>query len=365
MASRANEEMKGLTGLRGIAALTVFVSHSQFEELMPVLKPVAAFLRWHDMAVDLFFMLSGFVLMHVYAARLGAGRKGGWREYFVARMARVYPLYLITFAATMGIFFAGSYILKKWPPYLTREAILINLPLAQNWPGLFEKSINLPAWSLSVEVVCYVAVMPILLLFHGRLSKPAALVLIVLLMGGRALLETQTHGWVALGRGLTCFVVGGLLQHFYDGALSSKSVAGIALLGAGLFLLLQSGVAWGGLALTWPLIAFPFLVLGLAAPVSSLAHRIFESGPMLWLGDISYSLYLWHSPVAMITYYQIRPRLSLANSAVHVAWMGVEIVFVLLLSYFSFRCLEMPLRTWCRKKLSPRSERIALPLAGS
>ena len=83
----SNSELKALTGLRGVAALTVALAHYN----LPILGAANRLFFWHNAAVDLFFCLSGFTLALVYVgqpSRLGCGIMG------VARFARIYPLYI-------------------------------------------------------------------------------------------------------------------------------------------------------------------------------------------------------------------------------------------------------------------------------
>lgn len=360
---RPISELSGLTGLRGIAALTVFVAHSRFQDLAPMLRPVFAFFEWHALAVDLFFMLSGFVLVHVYAGKLSLRGKPGWYEYFVARFARVFPLYLITLVAALAVFWIGSCMLKKWPAYITVPTVLTNLLLVQNWPGLFHLSINLASWSLSVELLCYLLLMPVALGFCKWLSWPVTLVLVAVLLSGRALLAGQIDGWVSLGRGATCFLSGALLHRFHR-VLPVSGAAMITLFGAVCFMLLRSLVTWAELSPNWPLLSFPFLVVGLSDSAGTLVDRFFDSRIMLWLGDISYSVYLWQGPVTLITHYQIRPRLLSLPAVVQAAWMFAELTILLVLSTFSYRRLELPLRNWLRGMLvQPACSADILPVA--
>jgi peptidoglycan/LPS O-acetylase OafA/YrhL len=344
--------LKGLTGLRGFAALTVYVAHNRFEDLIPALHPVCAFFEWHPLAVDLFFMLSGFLLVHVYKSRLGLVGGDSWLSYLAARFARIVPLYLITFIATMGLFMAGSLVLNKWPAYITWEIVLTNLLLLQNWPGFFQGSLNIASWSLSVEFLCYVLIMPVALLLSRRLLRPWSVVAgLALLMMARALVGDTIDGWVALTRGVTCFLAGGLLHRFHA-VPSDRCMVGAAVLGAAVFLALRSLSTWGGLFSHWVLLSFPFLVVGLAASVDSKVHQFFRSRIMLWLGDISFSMYLWQGPLAMVTYYQIRPRLISMSPAILALWMMVEVCLILVVSTLSFHRIEIPLRNWIRSRLA-------------
>jgi peptidoglycan/LPS O-acetylase OafA/YrhL len=80
-------ELRALTGLRGVAATVVALTH--FHPTLPY--DLQEFFFWHDAAVDLFFCLSGFTLSYVYS-----GTNFQFSRYLTARIARIYPLYLVT-----------------------------------------------------------------------------------------------------------------------------------------------------------------------------------------------------------------------------------------------------------------------------
>ncbi len=356
--------MAALTGLRGVAALTVYVAHSRFDDLVPALKPVCAWFEWHAFAVDLFFMLSGFVLMQVYAGRLASSSSAGWRSYARARLARVFPLHLATLAAAMGIYGCGSLLLGKWPAYLTWQALLTNVFLVQNWPGTFQLSINLPSWSLSVELFCYLVWLPALVRLAGRFRSPWQVVplLAVLLAARGCLVGEAIAGWESLARGSTSFLAGGLLQRLHTDR-PSRVLAFATVVAALAFLGLRTWTAGTGQATAAVLATFPVLILGLAQPLGTWVHRALASRPLLHLGDLSYSLYLWQAPVALITYYQVRPRLQGLPVGVRVVWLGVEVLLMLALAALSYRKLELPLRDWIRGCGSDRLRRLTSPQA--
>ena len=348
MSSRPVGELTGLTGLRGIAALTVFIAHGRFYELIPSLRPMLLFFEWHSLAVDLFFMLSGFVLVHVYAAKFASGRTGLWRPYFAARFARIVPLYLATLLGCLGIFAAGSLILGRWPAHVTWDIVVSNLLLIQSWPGVFRMSLNMPSWSLSVEAFCYIAAMPIALFLHRRLPRSWSIpVIIMLLVSWRMDLRSVDSGWIGLLRGITGFLLGALLHQFHR-FTSDRGAIVITLAASGSFLILQSCVAWGGWTDYLPVFTFPLLIVGLARSVRSVVHDFFQSPLMLWLGDLSYSVYLWQGPVFLATHNVIRPHLVSMPASVRAAWIVFEIAFTLGLSHLSYHRLEIPMRRWLR-----------------
>lgn len=136
--------LHGLDALRGVAALGVAFGFHLNYYLGVNVSPWLDSYGWT--LVDLFFVLSGFVFAALYADRLPARD-----TFFRARFARLYPLHILTFAATA--------VLLLWLPPLDKS----NNNFATALAHLFMmheqgvgKSFNVPSWSLAVEVYCYV-----------------------------------------------------------------------------------------------------------------------------------------------------------------------------------------------------------------
>ena len=93
-----------LDGLRGIAALAVMAFHFDLFFLPQAgLSTIVPLVNRAYLAVDLFFLLSGFVMAHVYGSQLAANRKAHWRGFALARFARLYPLFAIATAAVVAL----------------------------------------------------------------------------------------------------------------------------------------------------------------------------------------------------------------------------------------------------------------------
>jgi peptidoglycan/LPS O-acetylase OafA/YrhL len=162
-------EIRAHSSLRGIAAMSVFLAHAELDRVLPAHGWWLSFYKffyWQNPAVDLFFMLSGFVLNYVYLKH----RRLEWGSYIVARLARICPLYY----AGMGVMLAMNlYAVRHGQPAspnLHQPVILRNLTMTQEWPvGPSQISVILAAWSISVEMFLYLIVFPLLAkLFTGR-----------------------------------------------------------------------------------------------------------------------------------------------------------------------------------------------------
>lgn len=138
-----------LDGMRGLAALAVISDHVP-SPLMDALIP------GRYLAVDFFFILSGFVLAHVYGARLSAGMSV--REFLRVRLIRLYPLYLA--GIVLGAALAFLYVLKGWgegtlahvaASFLVALTMLPAPPALSIWPDA-PFPLDGPSWSLFFEL---------------------------------------------------------------------------------------------------------------------------------------------------------------------------------------------------------------------
>jgi peptidoglycan/LPS O-acetylase OafA/YrhL len=153
-----------LTGIRGVAAIWVVSIHYQeyFVGLLPQLNAFNFIFQNGDFGVDLFFCLSGFILGYVYLEDFSDVKLQGsapkLRKYFLRRLARIYPTYLLT-TILAGILFAlaiiaGHNFENESGSTLSVANVLFNILGIQTWLGL--PSLNGPAWSVSAEILAYI-----------------------------------------------------------------------------------------------------------------------------------------------------------------------------------------------------------------
>ncbi len=365
--SGSPKQLPSLTPLRGIAALWVVIFH--FCWYFPAVHPerYTGVVYKGYLAVDMFFVLSGFVITHVYKegfARRVTGRR--YRDFLKARVARIYPLHitvLLLFVATASAERAASYALRgsfEPIPLLGERSLggfLANLVMLQ---GLWarELSWNDPAWSISLEFLAYF-LFPLLFPVLWR-AGPAAKAgfggLLVVALGWLAYRTggyfNQWNGTYAILRCLPEFLAGMLLYSVYQSGIfasvlaSDAALAAIALLLAALLHLAAPDLA------IIPL--FPLLILAAVRNTGRLSPLL-NSAPLTWLGEISYSLYLLHWFVLFVATEIARrlPGLDFANLplAPSLALITALIAVSLALATLCFRFIEVTGRRWLRQRL--------------
>jgi len=306
--------------------------------------------------VFLFFILSGYVMSYVYPSPVC------WRDFFTARLARLLPVYEVTLLAVLPVLLWSQHEGRTsvYHPPITAGNVAANIFMIQQWlPMKGWYSINHPAWSLSVEAFLYVVMFPVLILsrrFVGRRGLYMALV--AWGVGGGTLLYSGhfyllDHCWyLPLLVGLAGFGTGFGLENLSGRPLQyPRFVAGLALALIGGSLLYRVVVPDG----TRLFLVMGLVLLVVASAERGWAYRLLARPALLYLGDISYSLYLSHVPIELF-FAALRER---AEGLVHARWgrMGlhfVELGLILGCSFavatLSYRYLEVPFRRLIRDR---------------
>ena len=349
-----------LTGLRGAAALWVVAYH--------LLLPGHLIGGWFAvvagrgyLAVDLFFVLSGFVMALSY----GPAFRGrfGWRVFAAflwRRVARLYPLYGVVLIGRLvytGVRYSRFDLPRPWiaaPLVHPWTDIPANLLLVQSW-GLAPSSIG-PAWSISTEWAAYWT-FPLLVAWMLNRGPRAALagvgVALLLLAATAALLWTEgsarlLDAWNGQTAGPLMRCLGGFMLGLAVWRLaawpparqvaSHPAAAGLVLTG----LVSLLGMQASDLAIY---ALFPPLVLCLACTARQ-PGAAFAWVPAVWLGEVSYSLYLLHI-FLLHPLDQLRATVQLVLPSGFADALTAVIVLACLLaaSDVSYRCIERPGRT--------------------
>lgn len=384
MASRPT--LSALTGLRFLAALHVVLFHYAAPSLASAPEWARNFAAAGLTGVDLFFILSGFVLAYNYLD----GRQIKRRDFWVARFARIYPAHLL------GVLLLAPYMIYAYftlfPASVAAGKTLADgglaLTLTQAWvPGSWSVW-NGPAWSLGAEVFFY-ALFPFLGLALARI--PPRLLLPAL--GGfwaLALLRPASYifydipGWwpvayanpiMRLPEFLMGIVLGRLFLHYgrarWGGIMAGLGAFGwVALLSIGVpglnNLLARTVLSWLNMAFLYEallLVFFVLLIYGLAHG-SGLVAKGLSLPFMLLLGEASYALYILQVPVAAavkgLTENRMDPvMLPYIKYFETPPYFLAFVAILVMLAIISHQVVESPARTFIKRAFSrPRPARV-------
>lgn len=299
-----------ITSARGIAACAVVIYHVNAYANGAITEAFPP-LHYGILAVDFFFVLSGFILTHVYrdAWRAGTYRHG---SFMGKRFARVWPLHAATLIGVALIIFAGGRfgLTPEWQP--TASSFVLNF-LMLDAEGLTpELAWNQPAWSIGAEWFAYL-LFPLFLIVVDRLGNNALRAIACLLVFAICavastslfhfdLMELTYQGGIL--RIIPSFLAGVALRYGFDGALARGWSGNGRLIDAGLIAAAMLMLAAGYLGLPnaafWPIIIAILLLLALRG--HSNTPTLLRNPGLVWLGDVSYAIYLVHAPVLMLVY---------------------------------------------------------------
>lgn len=356
-----------LESVRGLAALFVVCYH-----IPPwhALRDIAVVNNSYLM-VDLFFVLSGFVIFIAYHDRIASPRD--LMRFQFLRFARLYPVHLL-FLAVFVLLEAAQYLAesKLGLESPNSEAFRENGPAAfiqqlfllqALWPAEHATSFNAPAWSVSVEFYLYL-LFGLITLLGGRRRD---IVFMVLAFVALVMLSGMSFETAYLLRGLAGFFSGCVVANVvgrWQGEPSRIAVpdwaSPLAIAVLFLFLLFKTDARLD-----------PLIYLLSAGLVASLAlgregwlTRMLAHKPLVWLGTISYSIYMSHLAVIwgvnqFIRFVLQRPE-HVGSNGISVPQLAADemvlatavvLIVVVLTSAVVYRTVEAPWRRRSRSLL--------------
>ena len=295
--------LSSLTGIRAFAALWVVLYHYIIVEFMHPEFGLATLSNGHY-AVDLFFILSGFILSYNYYDKLAIFSLKKCFDFMEKRFARLYPIHIICFLLSLGMYIL--LLVQGGKPqsdqsYSLFSAVLNILMLQSWWPGL-ALNWNFVSWSISAEWFAYSVIFLFALNYWRRWPMSIRFLVVV----GLAIWNSyQEPGhWVPLPllRISYGFLLGVLIYNFKPAAqrwcLTGRR---IDLLLTAVFALVFALVSLPALAsLLVFLVPLFGLMIGLLACNKGVWVSFFSLRPVVYLGEISYSLYMFHGLIYKI-----------------------------------------------------------------
>ena len=332
-----------IDGLRAIAVLAVVLYHFDVVGV-----------RGGFVGVDVFFVISGYLITGIIQSELARG-EFTLARFYERRARRIFPALFVMLLATMvaGIFLLLPSDLGRLGQATIATILFVSNGLYYERSGYFDEGSDfnplLHTWSLGVEEQFYVGLPLLLMLVHRY--KPAWLVRVIAvcallsfvacvlaqpIVAKMVFFLSPFRAWELL---LGALLALGAVRQFRNETLrqAASAVALIVLLAA--VASMRAGVDFPGWKAAIPVVATAVL-LHAGAGGRSWAVALLSSRPLVFVGLISYSLYLWHWPLLVfVKYRQAMASLSMVQ-------MLSLFMVALLLASASYRWVEQPFRRW-------------------
>lgn len=379
--------LRGLDGLRGIAALAVFgVHYNQIVDVDVQLGAIDFYLLLvnGEYGVALFFILSGLLLSQPFWKSIING--ASWpdiKTFYLRRLARILPAYYL--ALTLLILLSGYWRFPQaW------SDILLHYGFVFNYAEFSILSINAPFWTLAVEVQFYCLLPFLFLLLRNRSLRTGMIILIILSFtayglhywlltsvkklilwpGSTNLTWVRPYGAVLtqsllahLPHFFIGIICGGWLLHqrttqpkiFDVGQLRYDFIFWLTSLLVFLLLATELGeniqIPYGRYGL--PLVPILLGIIIVSTALSRNTRKLLDSRPLRALGAISYSVYIYHLPVLQL----VDHRMTMSSFDAREHWLMLAIISLLLsllAATISYLLVERPALKWIKHKTSDK-----------
>ncbi|HLK30807.1 MAG TPA: acyltransferase [Puia sp.] len=366
--------ISNLTPLRGIAALLVAIFHFEMAIARFIPSQQTMFFDKCYLMVDLFFIMSGFIMFHVYGKAFEAAiEKKSFRQFIVARFARIYPLHFFSLLALI--------VFIQFLPQPDSQAKLIedisalpaNFLLLHSFYVTKIYTWNIPSWSISPEWWSYM-VFPLLALSINKKKALSIIFFILFIIGAyysimyllprknplypsapvpHNINSTYDYGFL---RGLAGFMCGMIIYQAYQIASVKKifqkdifSVLLLLLMIAALHFAVNDAIC---------VVLFSLLVLSFASN-EGFVHKACNTKVLQFIGDISFSIYM------MQIFFQVpfshgirlpgvtgvgRGKLNIDFSS-GLMFCCLYVLLLIALSSITYYAIEKPCRKYINQKL--------------
>ncbi len=321
--------------------------------------------------MDMFFMISGFLILLRYGDKLKDWPS--YKSFIVRRLARFYPLYLLTlsFFVFVGVMVHLGIVSSTVPERYDYGILPQNILLLQAWGTTKELSFNYVSWSLSAEWFCYLLLpVYVFVIRRGGVKGLAALAVISVI-----LLEVATRADIIPFQSWLLADTWGAYRAFADFAIGGV----VMLLARDSRLKLRSHtLAWGlfafamvGMMMLWPAYVIVGL-LGVAMFAAAVVERNNPDGAKVLsllspAGKVSFGIYLWHPVVETIVLAIVwRHGIEPLGIISFYQFLIVPMIIAVLVAMGSDRYFEKPVSDlinrlfgWDRNARKPRAEAAA------
>lgn len=294
--------------------------------------------------VDIFFVLSGYLITTIMLRELDRSRTIRLRSFYARRMLRLYPPLIAAVAVTI----VPAVLVSKHVLYVAMDAglaVTYLTPIGLQWnDGV--SIVYRHTWSLGIEEMFYLA-WPAVLIISAKLGKSRTVPFRIAFCGGTALLAGCIVQELPTGNLSYLVRAGGVLigcalaiSLWYRPRQVDAWIGWIGLAGLAMAVLVGASARLQGVAVAVAVLASVALVGSLVTNATGPLIKVVSAPPLAYLGRISYELYLWHYPVFVIL--SRREHTTFAD----VAWIALPVSF--LLAATSHRMLTPWIARWKR-----------------
>ncbi|HAR63381.1 MAG: hypothetical protein DKM50_08900 [Candidatus Margulisiibacteriota bacterium] len=353
------QKIYSLTSLRFFLAVWVICRH-----LSSALQYELAWTKNGYLAVDVFFILSGFILSYCYDDKIKT--ISDYFLYLIKRIARIYPAYFVTTAFFIIYNVINAYINQE-PDKLMTSLTIKNLLMIQSWFG-FNPSLNYPAWSISTEFLAYIVILPFCFFILNKAKIFYKILWLLLSIGALCLYINHYHATAGLSthgfnvythmtffRILPAFILGNYICHIYKKGIQIKYAHTFLLLTIILFFFVAESKAPLDI-LIYPL---SFLLILSLLNITGIVYKFFSTRSLVFLGEASYCIYLAQAINIQIFSALIKMNVIIVSNKM---FMLVMLLLTIILTGIGlYIYVEKPMR----KKILTIAENAAKPSAAT
>jgi peptidoglycan/LPS O-acetylase OafA/YrhL len=334
-----------LESLRGLAAIFVLLFHTKKETILKLIP----FVEKGHVFVDFFFVLSGFIIAYNYEKKIHTfiDRK----IFILKRIFRLFPLHIFVmlFAALSCIIAPKPNISETYITFIIEFLLLQAIP---PFIFLYAYKWNVPAWSISTELWTYFLFIP-LLIRPSKIVTIGIFVTIYLLTYFPIIPSLHLDGFTLLLRCISAFALGNFTYKLYlnnnwlfsNNLMLSKILDSIVLIFICLTFFLSLHIVksyYAELVLT-----FLFAVLILCATKEHfILTKLLKTRIALYLGKLSYSIYLTHSIIILYAskFMSIALRIPWQEQHKTILYPILVLIFTVIFSHFTYKFIERPFK---------------------
>ncbi len=353
-------DIPALTSLRFCAAFIALIFHIRFFSDL-VFPPILDSIMWKGLlGVDFFFILSGFILTHCY---YGAIKRHhfSYKIFMIRRLARIYPVHLFTLLISLAMFYVAALaLIPVHENSFFVNYFIYNLFLIQAW-GLQETlSYNNVSWSLSAEFFAYLCFpLFIHMLMRYKPEKALAVSFFIfsicwIVVAYSTPLKLTTLNTFGILRIVPDFMIGISLYFFAQKySIDFYKDGAMALV---IFLILLSFAI--GLEDYVVIVLFAILIYMAAEQSRSNYNGLFSSPWFIYLGKISYSLYM----VQFCAWFILMKFVLINHPGLTGLWLDPRIVWflsiipVMMAAILTYHFIECPAHRWINNKFAKKRE---------